>query len=156
MEHALQSVTVDLPVILFQQIISTAQQKQQSISDFMRDFVTQNWNTYPHLPDDVEDELAAFDNLSDDVLWMIAHSALSPEKQQLLADLNYESKHRELAKEEKDQREQLLDDYDRIMIRRAHAISILKSRNPNFDYATILARQDTLGNDVVRTTFNLT
>jgi len=42
----------------------------------------------PALPQDVEAELAAFANLSDEVLWFLARSTLTEAEQEELATLN--------------------------------------------------------------------
>ena len=83
---------------------------------------------YEKLPDEFEAELATFHGLTDEELWRIARTTLTHDKQEELADLNYEAKFRGLTADEEARREVLLDDYDRMMVRRAQAASILQSR----------------------------
>ena len=82
----------------------------------------------PALPENVEAELAALHMLADDALWHIARITLTPDEQAELADLNEEAQFRSLSVDEHTRRETLRDAYDRTMVRRAEAASILQSR----------------------------
>ena len=121
-------VTVDLPDSLVQELETKARRERRSISEMVRDLVLQSWHATPILPEDVETELAAFTNLSDDALWILARSTLTQAEQEKLAHLNYEAKRRSLTEEEEAQRQALLDTFDRTMVRRAQAALLLKSR----------------------------
>jgi len=80
------------------------------------------------LPADLASELAAFEHLSDDVLWLLATSTLSAEEQEELALLNEAAQQREVTLGERERQDMLLDAYDRVLVRRAHAAAILKGR----------------------------
>jgi len=54
----------------------------------------------PALPQDVEAELAAFTNLSDEVLWLLARNTLTEAEQEELATLNDVAQQRSLTQAE--------------------------------------------------------
>ena len=124
----MRPVTVDLPDSLVQELETKARRERRSISEMVRDLVLQSWHATPALPENVEAELAAFTNLSDDALWILARSTLSKAEQEELARLNHEAKRRDLTEDEETRRQTLLDAYDRMMVRRAQAALLLKSR----------------------------
>ncbi|MCP4195652.1 MAG: ribbon-helix-helix protein, CopG family [Proteobacteria bacterium] len=132
------SVTVNLPDSLVREIETTARQQQRSISAVVRELVLQGWPTLPSLPDEVEAELAAFSNLSDDVLWMLARSTLAETEQEKLAGLNHLAKQRSLTEEEGANRDALLDAYNRAVVRRAQAVLLLKAHGYDLSDPSIL------------------
>jgi hypothetical protein len=120
--------TVDLPGLLANEIEITARRQQRSPSDILRELIIQSWSALPALPDDVEAELAAFTNLSDDVLWLLARSTLTQAEQEALAHLNSQAKQNPLTPQEEARLDSLLQAYDRAMVRRAQAVLLLKAR----------------------------
>jgi Arc/MetJ-type ribon-helix-helix transcriptional regulator len=131
-------VTVNLPGSLVREIETTARQQRRSISDVVRELVLQGWATLPSLPDKIEAELAAFSNLSDDVLWLLARSTLTEAEQEKLAELNHLAKQRSLTEEEGANRDALLDAYNRAMVRRAQAVLLLKAHGYDLSDPSIL------------------
>ncbi|VAW43161.1 hypothetical protein MNBD_CHLOROFLEXI01-1652 [hydrothermal vent metagenome] len=130
-------VTVNLPDSLVHDIETTAHRQQRSVSAVVCELILQGW-PLPALPDEIEAELDAFSNLSDDVLWLLARSALPQSEQEKLAELNRQAKQRTLTKEEEANREALLDAYNRAMVRRAQAVLLLKVRGFNLSDPRIL------------------
>lgn len=122
------SVTIDLPEPVQQQMEETAQLEQRPVADIIRDLVLQHWPITPKLPDDVEAELAALPNLSDDALWILARSTLSALEQAELAALNQKAKTTNLTVADDKRLSVLLEQYDRTMVRRAEASAILQQR----------------------------
>ena len=131
-------VTIDLPVPLFQQLETIARQQHRSIPDVVRDIVLREVHSLPTLPQDIEAELAAFTNLSDAVLWLLARSTLTEAEQQELATLNSQAEQRALTQEEQTQQQALIDAYDRVMVRRAQAALLLKSRGYDLSDPAVL------------------
>lgn len=70
-------VTVGLPAAAIAQLQHTARQQNRSMPEVVRDLVLQELPGLPPLPQDLEQELAAFTALSDDVLWLLARSTLT-------------------------------------------------------------------------------
>lgn len=132
------SITINLPETLVEQLESTAQSQHRSVADVIREFIIDHWKLTPKLPDDVEAELAALPNLSDETLWLLACSTLTKEEQQHLARLNQDAKERALTEEEHTQLQALLDQYDRMMVRRAQAALLLKNRGYDLSNPTVL------------------
>ncbi|MCB0079576.1 MAG: hypothetical protein KDE54_25285 [Caldilineaceae bacterium] len=122
------TVTLDLPENLVQELENDAQKRHRSIADVLSELVVQNWQSVPKLPDNVEMELGAMSSLSDEALWLLARSTMSKDEQEQLAMLNQQAKERTLARKEEELLEKLLHQYDRTMIRRAQAASLLQKR----------------------------
>lgn len=126
-----KSVLVKLPLVVFERLERAAHQQRRSVPDVVRDIVVQDLANLPPLPPDVEAELAAFANLSDDVLWLLARSTLTEAQQSELARLNHLAQQRPLTEEERTDQQALGDAYDRALVRRAQAAALLKLRGYN-------------------------
>jgi hypothetical protein len=122
------TVVVTLPSETVEQLERFARQQQRSVAELVRDLVVQEVPSLPLLPHEVEQEMAAFDYLSDDSLWLLAQTVLSPEQQQELAGLNELAQQRSLTEKEANRQQALVDAYDRALVRRAQAVSVLKAR----------------------------
>jgi hypothetical protein len=104
----------------------------------MSELLSSDSSLLPVLPRDVESEIAAFHVLTDDVLWRIARTTLATDEQEELANLNTEAQSRSLTSNEEARREELLNAYDRMMVRRAQAAYILQLRGYDLSDPTIL------------------
>lgn len=132
---------LDLPDPIVAQLQSTSRNRQRSVEDLIRELVIQHWQPLPRLPDDVEAELAVFPSLSNEVLWLLARSTLTAEEQKTLAALNSTAKIRTLTPAEAERLETLLDLYDRMVVRRAQAATILQQRGYNLHNPQVLRSQ---------------
>lgn len=132
-----QSVTLDLPEELVHQLVQAARAGKRSISDVVRDRLLDNAPVLPLLPSEVERELAAFPALSDDLLGQVATTVLTPAEQSELAELNWQAQAGDLSQSQQARQAQLIEQYDRIMVRRAEAIAQLRSRG--YDVRTLFA-----------------
>jgi hypothetical protein len=129
------TMTVELPVIAFQQLEMVAHQQRRSVREVVQDLILRS---LPGLPQDVKDELATFASLSDDVLWLLARSTLTEEQRQELADLNRKAQRCSLTDEEKAHQQELIDSYNRVLVRRAEAARLLKSRGYDLSNLAVL------------------
>ena len=129
-------ITVELPVAIAERLREEAGRQKRPVRDLVRDLIVEHWNGLPTLPPDVEAELDAFPNLSDELLWLIARTALTDGEREELAALNEATG--QLTDEQEQRRETLLDTYDRIMVRRAQAAVILQSRGYNLSNPSTL------------------
>lgn len=134
-----RTITVDFPVATFEALQRTAQRQNRPVADVVRDLVLRELPELPSLPRDVEAELASFETLSDDVLWLVARSALTTKQQQELARLNDASQQRTLSSSEQTRQQNLVDAYDRTILRRAKAAALLQQRGHNLTDPAILA-----------------
>lgn len=95
----------------------------------------------PPLPEDLEEELAAFRNLSDDILWLIARTSLSESEQAELAELNEAARERALTAAEVTRQDFLLSLYEKTMVRRGQAAIVLQSRGYDLSDPSVLSAQ---------------
>jgi hypothetical protein len=129
------TMTVELSSNVFERLRHMARQQQRSVNDIARDLIA---NALVDLPRDVKDELITFANLSDDVLWVLARSTMSQSQQEELAQLNEEAQRRPLTEAEAQRQEVLLNQYDRVIVRRAEAARLLKSRGYDLSDPAVL------------------
>ena len=121
-------LVIDLPPLAYAQLEAMATAQQRTVADVASDLILAELPIMPALPDDVEQELAAFDRLSEDVLRLLANSTLSAQEQAELAQLNEEAQGDGLQPGEAERRERLLALYDRTLVRRAQAALVLRRR----------------------------
>lgn len=131
-------VTVELPETALEQLQQVSRQQRRSVPEVMRDLVLQELPGLPPLPQDMERELAAFAALSDDLLWLLARSTMTTGQQQELATLNDEAQRRTLTPAEQERQQTLVDQYDRVMVRRAQAAALLKNRGYDLSDPAVL------------------
>lgn len=121
-------IIVELPPLAYAHLQAMATTQQRAVAAIASDLILAELPTMPALPEDVEQELAAFDRLSDDVLVMLATSTLNAQEQTELAELNEQAQSRDLLSAEAERREYLLARYDRTLVRRAQAALVLRRR----------------------------
>lgn len=135
------SIIVDLPSPVAEQLEEAAFRQHRSVRDLVRDLILEHWNMAPPLPEDVEEELAAFRNLSDDVLWLIARTPLSESEQAEFAELNETARERALTAAEVTRQDFLLSLYEKTMVRRGQAAIVLQSRGYDLSDPSALSAQ---------------
>ena len=126
---ALQEITLPLPESLYIRLQQAAIATNQSLTDVVLRAVRigspPGWDD---VPAEFQAELAALDRLDDDSLWVIAR-AHQPEadasRYQFLLDAKAEGTITALEKEEL---HQLREKADLLMLRKAHAVSLLRWR----------------------------
>lgn len=121
-------IVIELPPLAYAQLQAMATAQQRAVAAIASDLILAELPVMPALPEDVEQELAAFDQLSDDVLVLLANSSLSAQEQTELAELNEQAQSRGLLPAEDERREHLLARYDRMLVRRAQAALVLRRR----------------------------
>ena len=131
-------VTINVPTTIFQQLEILAHQQHRSVSDMVCEIVLREVPLLPTLPQVVEEELAAFTSLSDEVLWLLARSTLTEAEQEELATLNDLAQQRSLTQAEQGRQQVLVEAYERMMIRRAHAALLLKLRGYDLSDPAVL------------------
>ena len=136
MTTATTPITVDLPVAVAERLRKEAGRQQRAVRDLVRDLIVEHWSEGPALPQEVEAELDALSSLSDDLLWLAARSTLPDEDREVIALLN--AKGGSLMPDQEQRRKELLNAYDRIMVRRAQAAVILQERGYDLSDPSIL------------------
>jgi len=122
-------ITVALPDALYERVWETAKAASRSIEEILTQFITLSLPPLEDdLPPDLRSELAGISLLSDTKLWEIAKETMNEERQiqlESLADLN---KHRPLTDIEQSTLAQLMNEAERVMLRKAEAYRLLARR----------------------------
>jgi hypothetical protein len=119
------TITLELPEHTAVQLAQTAHTQQTTIAAIVQTLLDEQSS---RLPAEVESELEALHYLATDLLYLVAQTSLPPSTQERLAELAYQQQNRGLTTTEQAEQTQLLDQYDRIMVRRTTAIDLLRQR----------------------------
>ncbi len=133
-----QTATIEVPLPLFQRLQRVAQNTHRSVEDVLSTTVNTALPSTPDLPAELADELAAMNLLSDQALWAATASAFSPTQQRRLEQLTDIGDQRKLTVAEAAELAQLLEAYDRAVLRRAHALAVLVHRGYELPERTAL------------------
>ncbi len=133
-----QTVSVELPEPIFRRLRHIAEVTHRSVEDVLATTVDAALPQTPGVPPEVADDLAAMAVFSDAALWTAAETTLSPEQQRRLSQLTQEGETRLLPDAEAAELTQLIDAYDRAVLRRAKALALLAQRG--FDISPRLDR----------------
>ena len=123
-----KEVVIDLPMFAYEHLQQLATSQQRDLRAIASDLILAELPALPPLPVEIEQELAAFTHLSNEVLTLLANSTLSPQELAQLAQLNEQAQASKLSAVQEARRQQLLDAYDRILVRRAQAALLLRLR----------------------------
>jgi hypothetical protein len=107
---------------------STAQPLEQVLIEHLKTLSP----PLPSLPPDVQQELNALVSLSDDTLWTIARDHMPDDAQSRANDLMDKNSRGKLSANERIELEKLVDRADQLMLRKAEAAAILRSRGYPF------------------------
>ena len=143
MTHNGQTVSVELPEPIFRRLRHIAEVTHRSVEDVLATTVDAALPQTPGVPPEVADDLAAMAVFSDAALWTAAETTLSPEQQRRLNQLTQEGEARLLTDAEAAELTQLIDAYDRAVLRRAKALALLAQRG--FDISPLLDRPSSAG-----------
>ena len=127
-----ETVTLQIPEVLYQRLAIAAGATQRSLEDIiLQALQIVSPPTWKDVPEEFQTDLASLDRLDDNALWQIANSkktSLEMERYDFLLSKQQET---ELAGSERLELEQLRTDSDRFMLRKSQAASILKWRGHN-------------------------
>lgn len=121
-------VKIALPLPLYDRLKRAAELTHRSVEDVLATTVNAALPPDPALPAEVVDDLAALVLFNDEALWAAAESALSPAQQRRLEQLSTVADSRNLTDAESSELSQLLEQYDRSVLRRAKALAVLAQR----------------------------
>lgn len=134
-------VSIQVPEPLYRRLQGAALVARQSVGDVLASAVTIALPPSPDLPEALANELAEMIWLSDDALWQATVPIFSTVQQERLDALNETADERALTAAEKDKQAGLLAAYERSVLRRAQAFSILARRGHRIPtYAELTAR----------------
>jgi predicted transcriptional regulator len=124
-----RTVTIQLPENLYLRLQQTAQATRQPLEEiFLRALQVGSPPTWETAPAEFQADLAALDRLDDAALWRLARYRATPslsDRYQTLLDKNANN---DLSAEERAELTQLRTEFDRHMLRKAHAAALLQWR----------------------------
>jgi plasmid stability protein len=132
-----QSVTLELPEPLYEQLQARAARRQRTVADEVLDVLTGAIPATEVLPDDLEQAIAQLLYLDDTALWQAGRSKMASDAVERLSELNAKHQREGLTEAEQQESEWLERQYERSMLVRAQAAALLKQRG--HDVSSLLA-----------------
>ncbi len=140
------TLTLTIPNELYQQLQTQAQVLSRPLSELAVQILSHHIPKPPienDLPSAVQAELTAMDELSEEVLWQIAESQYNSDKLVLYDVLLDRNKNGQLTTEGRMLLSQLREESELLMLRKAHAYALLKSRGHQLPTLKELHKQAT-------------
>ncbi len=127
---------------LYHQMERQALPLRRSVSEWVSEVIKRGMSPSVVVEDDLpvwlHAELRAMQELSDTALWTLARSTMRQIDSDELANLNALGHERPLTRMEQSQQQQLLNDSDETILRRAHAAVLLQARGYDMSDPTVL------------------
>lgn len=135
-----QTVTIHLPDALYERVRCAAQVQQRPIEKLLLDAVVTGTSLLDDLPPELADEMAALALLNDTALWRVARRTLPSDQQEQMDTLLQEKGRGQLLPEGQQVLDQLLAEYERAVLTRAHAAVLLQQRGYDVSDPSIFNR----------------
>lgn len=126
---AVQNVTIRLSENLYDQVKQRATRMRRSVEEEVVAVVEDALPVLDTLPVDVVDEMEQMAYLTDQELWRAARATMTPAENERMQGLLLKRQSEELSPEEEAEAEQLAQRQERVMLLRARAAMLLKTRN---------------------------
>ncbi len=124
-----QTITVTLPGALYERAKETAEAFSLSVEEAVTQFIALSLPPLEKdLPPNLRSDLKALPLFSDAELWQIAHGTMDEEQQTQLETLAELRKHRPLSETEHATLAHLMEEAQRVMLRKAEAYRLLARR----------------------------
>jgi len=123
-----QSITLQLPVPLYERFKRQADQARRTVEAALLDAVAHAAPETEELPPELSESLAELEALEDEALWQLARSCLSDEESAELEALHLKRQSEGLTPPESARTAFLVGQYERRMVLRAHAARVLNER----------------------------
>jgi hypothetical protein len=129
-----QTLTLHIPGDFYQRLKQRAEFRRRSVEEELLTLATTAM-VEDEIPADILEAVAALVGLNDDSLWETArNSKLAPAQSQEIEELNFKRQRGEgLTPEEQQRLADLLHQYDKALLVRAHAVEQLKERGRDVD-----------------------
>lgn len=127
------AVTLKLPESLYDQLRRQAAEARRSLEAELLDVVSTAVFQKEELSADLSQILSGLQILDDEALWLAARLTLPDKVTERFAELNHQAQRRDLTEIEKAELPGLIAEYDRHMLVRARAASLLKQRGHDVD-----------------------
>ena len=128
MVSQIQTVSIELPKHLYMRLRRIATATHRPVEEILSTTIDVVLPEDANLSDELVDELAAMAFYSDQALWAATESSISPAQQRRLEQLTYAGGTRSLTTSETAELNELLELYDRSVLRRAKALAVLAHR----------------------------
>ena len=126
---SVNTVTLNLPEMLYRRLLQTAQATQRPLDEVVLHALQVGsppaWNDAPA---EFQADLAALDRLDDDALWRIARSSRSEADMRHYQELLDRHADGTLTDAKRRELDELRQEADRFMLRKAHAAALLRWR----------------------------
>ena len=123
-----QTVTIELPEALYRSAAQIAQLTRRPLADILQEGIEHTLPPLDDVPADEAEELAQLSILPDAELWRIGAMLLSSTEQTELQALLDAQREGELLAANHIRLQELLDEYGRLLVRKAHAWLLLARR----------------------------
>jgi len=133
-----QAVTIHLPHALYERVRFAAQVQRRPVEKLLLDAVVTGTSWLDDLPPELADEMAALVLLNDAALWRVARRTLTANQQRQIDALLHKKGRGELVPEEQQALDQLLSEYEHMVLARAQAAILLKQRGYDVSDPAIL------------------
>lgn len=134
--------SVNLPEDLFRRLQKQAASEQRTVDDLVQRVLVRQMPAAVPMEDDLppllKTELTAMAQLSDSALWTLARSSVPADLLNDLESLEDDADERELMPDEQARQDELLRQYNEIILRRSHAAVLLKSRGYDMSDPAVL------------------
>ena len=128
---------------LYEQARRLAEQQNVPVDEVIRERLADSLQQpLVGLPADEQSELQAMSYLSDDALWTIARERMQPTKQVRLSYLMEKNSQGTLSEDEHEELTRLVDDGDRLTLRKAQAMKLLLQRGYSVELNDLQPRDE--------------
>ena len=132
-----QTVTLDLPELLYQKLRLRAAQSQRTVEDELLEVLAIAVPLTDDLPTDLSGTITSLATLNDADLWRAAQTLLPANVTARLEELHVKRQREGLTEYQEREAAALIHQYERVMLIRAQATALLKQRG--HDVARLLA-----------------
>ena len=132
-----QTVTLDLPELLYQKLQLRAAQTRRTVEDELLEVLATAVPVADDLPDDLTAAITPLAMLDDTDLWRAAQTQLPSDVAVRLEELHLKRQRAGLTESEEREASILAHQYERVMLVRAQAAALLKQRG--YDVSGLLA-----------------
>jgi protein-disulfide isomerase len=133
------AITLHLPETLYERFRRRAEWTHRSLETELLDAVASAASVEGELSPEVMEALEALKEMTDEELWRFARVVMSPEASQELESLHFKQRDEGLSQAEEANRVKLIHEYERTMLIRAQAVTLLKDRG--HDISRLLANR---------------
>jgi predicted transcriptional regulator len=125
---AMQTVTIELPEAIYRAATRIAQATRRPLAAVLQEGIQHSLPPLDDLPAEEAEALAQLSILPDAELWRIGASLLSNQEQNELNELLEQQREGELLPPAQERLQWLLDEYGRLLVKKAHAWLLLARR----------------------------